>query len=457
MKKILMIAYAFPPVSYAGAFRPLRFVKNLPKLGWQPLVVTLKESPDLENDSALLAQVPREAKIYRTSTIDPMRWLWRWEKSRVRTKASTGPVGEKGAAGEDLPRRPSVKRRIKDFLIRLVSFPDHMVFWIPFAIVRGAIIMLREKPAVIYSTSPPHSAHLSALVLSWLFRCPWVADFRDPWGDADFFSDQCFDSPWLKRVALFLERSIFRRASKVLMVTDCYRDMARKRFPDLDSSKFETLTNGFDLDTVKGLRPYPQEKFTIVYTGMFYAYRHPDLFLDGVRFWLDNYQHDNLAERFQVLFVGSTHQELRQKISSRGLDDFVRLEGFVTKEEALRYSLGAHLLLLIIGFNRGSEGILTSKIFDYFLCRKNILAIAPEGEAEKLIKRSRSGFVVSEDRPARVAEILEKQFSLYQDKQVAAYCPDEKVVATYESSKLTQQLCRYLDEVVTREEQRRAR
>jgi len=447
VKKVLMIAYAFPPMSYAGVFRPLRFVKYLPKQGWHPLVLTLKECPDLEIDSELLKQIPEEVKIFRTPTIDPIRWMWKRQKAKAQEKPPEAKIVLNKKKADKFIQRPPFRRKIKDMLIHMVSFPDHMIFWVPFAVIRGAIIILREKPDVIYSTSPPHTAHLSALILSWVFRRPWVADFRDAWGDADNLSDQCFNSQFLKKVVFFLERRIFSRASKVLMVTDCYRDMARDRFPNLKSDKIQTLTNGFDLTDVDDLKPYKQEKFTIVYTGNFYASRQPDLFLDGLRFWLDNYKKNDLANEIQILFVGSFSDELKEKIKERGLEDFVHFKGFLTKKEAMRYNLGAHMLLLIIGFNKGSEGILTSKIFDYFLCRKNILAIAPKGEAEKLIKKSKSGFVISEETPSEIADVLESQFLFYQENHTLYYCPDENIVRNYEASKLTQYLGQFFDEI----------
>ncbi|MDW7646080.1 MAG: glycosyltransferase [Desulfuromonadales bacterium] len=446
--KVLMIAYAFPPMPYAGVYRTLRFVKNLPGLGWQPLVLTLKECPDLERDPSLLDQIPPEARIYRTATIDPVRWLWRRQKSAKDKKGKSNLVkGNAGPSGNSIPQA-GWARRIKDLILRVVSFPDHMIFWVPFAVARGILVMAKEKPTVIYSTSPPHSAHLSALILSWLFRKPWVADFRDAWGDADNFTEQCFESVFLERQALRIEGWIFQRATKVIMVSDLYRDAARKRYPNLDFEKFETITNGFDPDDVKNLEPLQQDKFTVVYTGAFYAYRQPDLFLDGLKYWRDHYPHDNLDDQFQTLFVGSTSDELRKKIAERGVENLVRLVGFVPKSEAMRYNLGAHLLLLIIGFNPGSEGILTSKIFDYFLCRKNILALVPEGEAAKLIRSSKTGYVISRISPEEVAEIIEAQFRAFKVNDETVFQPAEAVVKNYHAHTLTKELTDCLVEAV---------
>ena len=41
MKRILMIAYHFPPLAgSSGIQRTLRFVQHLPTFGWEPIVLT---------------------------------------------------------------------------------------------------------------------------------------------------------------------------------------------------------------------------------------------------------------------------------------------------------------------------------------------------------------------------------------------------------------------------------
>ena len=48
-RKVLIIAYAFPPIAYAGTYRTLRFCTYLPEYGWAPPVLPIKEAEDLSN------------------------------------------------------------------------------------------------------------------------------------------------------------------------------------------------------------------------------------------------------------------------------------------------------------------------------------------------------------------------------------------------------------------------
>ena len=40
MKRVLLIAYAYPPCSEIGAIRPAGLAKYLPRFGWEPTVLT---------------------------------------------------------------------------------------------------------------------------------------------------------------------------------------------------------------------------------------------------------------------------------------------------------------------------------------------------------------------------------------------------------------------------------
>ena len=43
MKRVLLIAYAYPPCAEIGAVRPAGLAKYLPRFGWQATVLTVKQ------------------------------------------------------------------------------------------------------------------------------------------------------------------------------------------------------------------------------------------------------------------------------------------------------------------------------------------------------------------------------------------------------------------------------
>ncbi|NLJ28327.1 MAG: glycosyltransferase family 4 protein [Deltaproteobacteria bacterium] len=44
MKRILIIAFHFPPDAAVGGVRPAKFAKYLPEFGWEPYVLTVDQS-----------------------------------------------------------------------------------------------------------------------------------------------------------------------------------------------------------------------------------------------------------------------------------------------------------------------------------------------------------------------------------------------------------------------------
>ncbi len=70
MKKVLMIAYDYPPLGDGGVFRTLKFTKYLPKFGFQPYVLTVKNPMHIIRDPTLLREIPPEVKVFRTFSFE---------------------------------------------------------------------------------------------------------------------------------------------------------------------------------------------------------------------------------------------------------------------------------------------------------------------------------------------------------------------------------------------------
>src|SRR5262249_12251776 len=83
------------------------------------------------------------------------------------------------------PRRESLPRRgikaLAAFVQRHVLVPDPQIAWIPSALVTSLSLIRKERVDLIYSSSPPNSGQVLALILKRLTKRPWIADFRDPW------------------------------------------------------------------------------------------------------------------------------------------------------------------------------------------------------------------------------------------------------------------------------------
>ncbi|MEW6778148.1 MAG: glycosyl transferase family 1, partial [Bdellovibrionota bacterium] len=66
MKKVLIIAYYFPPLGGGGVQRPLQWVRYLPENGWLPTVLTVEEGYWSSRDEEGLRRIPPEVRVIRT-------------------------------------------------------------------------------------------------------------------------------------------------------------------------------------------------------------------------------------------------------------------------------------------------------------------------------------------------------------------------------------------------------
>lgn len=404
---MLIVAYVFPPIAYAGTHRTLRFCRYLPQNGWAPYVITIKEASDLDNDHRLLDRLPKDFQVYRTRTID----FWRMWRKRSEAREARRPKPEKGGPPQGGPTGnfSGVKwlSKIKTFLWEMVTIPDHMVFWLPFAIFKGLRILGKEKCDVIFTTSPPHSEHIAGFILSKICRKPWLADFRDPMLDSSGYAPP---TRLRRKIDEFLEKLIVSNASRVLIISDHYRNLISKRYP-LNAVKFITMPNGYDSERFDGSPAIKFPKFTIVYAGSFYANRSPRFFLTAFSRWLD--ARPEIKDKLQVLFYGPESQEARQIVYQEGLESVVHFKGRIPQDTLIPIEKGAHLLLLIIGFDAESKGTVTSKVFEYMACKRPILALIPEGEASAILRNYDKLYWVPREDEAQLISSLDNAFETY--------------------------------------------
>jgi hypothetical protein len=148
--KVLMITYVFPPAAWVGAHRTLKYCKYLGTLGWTPVVLTAKPIGVTFTDENLVRQLPPDVAVHRTFDVDPAKWEARLAErklNRQRKSAEAPGIPVQVTTPEDrVPARPSgVLARLKVLIkAALKDSPDSHIFWVPFAFVRGVVILLKE-------------------------------------------------------------------------------------------------------------------------------------------------------------------------------------------------------------------------------------------------------------------------------------------------------------------------
>lgn len=440
-KKLLMLAYGYPP-RYAGwTERSVKFVKYLPEKGWTPVVVTRVEgSNDARVGEERVTRVPDVLVAVREG---------------IRTRpADGGSDVAPDAVDGDIPFRRRVKRAVFKRADKWLAIPDWTVGWAVSAFV-PALRALREEGAdVIYSTSPPASAHLLGLALKKATGKPWVMDYRDPW-TFESLNVHLRRPGFRLAVERRLERVCIKNADAIIANTP----RAKRRFEELhpdQGKKLSVITNGFDgeelaraaacLDQPVPWRSFGKSTFVISHAGDFFRYgqgrdRTPHALLEAMKGLQDKGVISPGNCRF--VFAGDLPVVMARRIRELGLTDLVDAVGVISHFDATRLMLVSDLLLLFDPEGDG-ETYVRSKLYEYLGSGKPILGIVPDGAHKELLKKSGRGLLASPDDPESIQRAVERAI---EHRDASTTNPDFDQT-NYDRKKLAGELANLLDDLV---------
>lgn len=438
MKKILIITYAFPPSAIVGVYRTLKYCKYLPSFGWSPIILTINAKNVVCKDESLLKELPKDINIVRTIDFDPLKWFKKAEDIHFVKAHKDQPSSE---ARTSVEQTHSWLKKIitpsKKCIKTLITTPDSHIFWVPFAVLKGIYIILTNRVDVIYSTSPPHSSHVIAFILSKIFRKKYILDFRDPWGGVSYDQNK---SKLILSFEMYLKNVIVRNASKIITASKGIRDETAEEFRYLSEERFSFITNGYDPDDFKNLSYDRTEpvKFTITHTGTIYQGIADDIFA-AIKSLLIS--HPEIAKNLQINLLG----DVGKLLPDNGLNSVIKYFGHQPHTVALKHLFESDLLLILTG-DDFSPFHLPAKTFEYLYTEKPILAITKEGDLSEILLKSGLGFVVA---PKCTDKLQQKILELYEAKYngTLKIKPDSEYIRNFERKRLTEKLVSILNQL----------
>ena len=128
--RLLLVAYSFPPVGGAGVQRPVKWVKNLRRMGWDVTVLTTENPSVPTRDESLLADIPEDVLVVRAKTWEPD---YRIKKSlqATSTQSRTSFVSRAKSAVLNVVKEAG----------KLMLQPDPQVLWVANAITAGKRVL----------------------------------------------------------------------------------------------------------------------------------------------------------------------------------------------------------------------------------------------------------------------------------------------------------------------------
>lgn len=383
-KRLLMLAYYYPPFAGVASQRTSKFRKFLPEYGWEPIVYTVDEH------------------YYGHRVVQP--------------SANNGTHN-------------SIKR------VRHLRFPGAtllMKLVHPVLALWFAIRHRRELEAVYMSGSPFHPFLLTA-ILTGLFQIPTVLDFRDSWSinhGYDGSRSTSLVARLREKAFQWLERISIRFATRAVFATSRLQSEYVELFPEW-SEKFSTIHNGFDPEDVASVTP--QRLFsetTLILAGKFHLYTPEavNALMEVLRTTPD----------IAFVYVGEEHTIIKDAAKRHGAADRVKALPFQPQKRVLELTAGADIGLVTNGMVNG----LGTKIFEYLALGKPAICLVPEGSV--IVSEFGQTATVFTAHPPhtlqRITELIQRARSVIGQPQTANLGP-------FDRKRNAGQLARLLNEI----------
>ncbi|NIJ46024.1 glycosyltransferase involved in cell wall biosynthesis [Wenyingzhuangia heitensis] len=391
--KVLIITYYWPPAGGSGVQRWLKFVKYLQDFGITPVIYTV-ENPDYPvTDETLQADIPEGIEVVKQLIWEPYQLVSFFSKNK-NVKTSAGFLGTK----------KGVMSKVATYIRANYFIPDARMFWIKPSVAYLENYLSENKIDTIISTGPPHTTHVIALKLKQQNNIRWIADFRDPWTEIDYFHQLPLTKKSIKKHEK-LEQQVLKIADEVLVV-----GQTMKESYDIFSKNVHVITNGFDGDLSSETNL--DNEFTITHIGMLNADRNPLILWQAL---------SELKKKitFKVQLIGKVAIEVKESIKEFDLSESVSFVDYVPHEEVKTYQQKSQVLLLAVNNVPSAKGIITGKIFEYLQAQRPIVAIAPKnGDLAVIIEKAKAGFVVDFNETEKLKEILVDLHTQYKQKNL---------------------------------------
>lgn len=404
-RRVLMVAYHFPPLAgSSGIQRTLRFTRDLPAFGWQPIILSAHERAYGRTDQSSLGEVPDGTPVFRAQAFDAARHF-------------------------------SIFGRYPGALTR----PDRVVSWWAGGLLTGLKVIRDFRPDAIWSTYPIATAHLIASSLQRRTGLTWIADFRDPMAHDGYPPD-----PPTWRSFKKVEERVFGAASFATFTTPGALRLYQSRYSD-SSTSLQLLENGFDEEAFSRAECGPLESLsapTLLHSGIVYPeWRDPETLFAALAHL--RARGHLLAREFRVRFRAPVNGEfVRQRARRHGVEDALEILPPLSYPEALREMLSASALLVLQ--SSGCNDQIPAKAYEYLRAGRPILALVDlDGDTANLLHDFPNARVAPLDDVDRATAALANLLTMLAGGKAAPI--DKTRIACFDRREQARRLAELLD------------
>lgn len=341
---IWFIARNFPPINTIGAERPKKLVRSLTARGHEVTLFTVSTALSHEVFECAGCRVVRSTD-----------WL------------TVEPGRSRGMAGR-------VFRRLVDKVLG-----DQGWSWM-LGLSRSMRAQLIQDgaPEMVIATGSPFLTFIVVTIFAGMKKIPLVLDYRDAWSNNPHHKSPV---PMLRLLYRWIERTINQRAS---VITTVSQNTANALLGARDSAVIYNLPDMGYVREISSERRLDKIQSTdgclvIGYAGTLYPGRDLDVICEAI-----STISDSRRNRIRFVYCGSSSERARRSFKRFEVENLLLDLGVKSKDDALAVARGCDLMVSIIASTSVSpddalRGVITTKIFDYFVLGKRFLNLVPPG------------------------------------------------------------------------------
>jgi glycosyltransferase involved in cell wall biosynthesis len=428
MKKLLIISYYWIPSGGAGVQRWVKFTKYLRDFGWEPIIYT-PENPEFPSvDYSFEKDIPSDIQIIKTPIWEPYDF-YRKLTGKKNERINAGFISEN--------KKQGWKDKVSIWIRGNFLIPDPRRFWISPSIKFLTEYLQNNPVEAIITTGPPHSMHLIGLGLKKKIpKLPWIADFRDPWTNIDFYKQ--LNLSWISDIIHHrFEKKVIQRADSIIVVSEGMKE----EYELINPTCIQVISNGFDEADVQIEEIRLDKKFTISHIGTLNSARNPKTV------WkvLSEICEENPEFRSDLLIqlVGKVDFSVLELIEKFKLSGNLHKIDYLSHNEAIAKQQSSQVLLLLINNSENAKGILTGKFYEYLAARRPILAVGPtDGDAAGVLNETGGGKMVDFEDEKATKQIILEYYNRYKSGSLTV---ESKSVERFSRRSLTGELAKLIE------------
>lgn len=256
------------------------------------------------------------------------------------------------------------------------------------------------KVDIIIASSPPLTAGLTAIILSFFKKCPFIFEIRDLWPDSAIQSG-VLKNKFLIKFSYWIENISYKKSYKIVVLTPAFREyLIGKRIPD---EKIVFIPNAADLDLFKPDDKYNwvretyglDNKFVVLYTGAHGIANGLNQVLDAAVLLRD-------YKDIIFMFVGDGMEKksLKERAEKLSLKNIIFVDT-QPKERIVDFINVSDVCTAVLRKLEVFKTVYPNKIFDYMACGKPII-IGIDGVAREIIEKAQCGIFAEPENSIQI-------------------------------------------------------